>query len=73
MKEIYRKQIYIVLAKKVTTAFGTFLLGLGSDHQFYIDFISATGDYFVQTTLSLEILGDIWSNQHELVLSVETI
>lgn len=73
MKEIYRQKIYIVLAKKVTTVFGTFLLGLGGDHQFYIDFLTDTGDYFVLTTLPSELLGEIWSGKSELVKSVEVI
>lgn len=70
MKSILREDILIFSMKFVTTPTGNFFIGIANNEKFYFDFMSDTGDYFVETGIPHEMAQSIWKGKHPLVHNI---
>lgn len=73
MKSIYQESILILSMKRVLTTQGIFLIGIATNEKFYFDFLSSSGDYFMETNMPVDLARSIWMGDNPRVVKVENI
>ena len=73
MKSIYQESILILSMKRVLTTQGIFLIGIATNEKFYFDFLSSSGDYFMETNMPVDLARSIWMGDNPRVVKIENV
>lgn len=71
--QILQETIFIVVAKKITTLSGIFYMGLSNKGTYYYDFVSESGDYFIEAVFPETMQKGLWEGTHPLVIGCENV